>query len=266
VEAFRPWVFALCALPIVKNDPVIYDIYSMALRERDLISYVNGGAHFLSSRTRTDMLHMDPSPFDNLITSFTHLFKFFMKMVILNLATNPPRTDQRSIDTARRNYMQLGVLLSDIIYYIGTEITQDVPQHLTPAERAARRSFIVANEMIRVLNQQGMHPISAAVICMSAIAAIVLKVIGNSTVYPTAAARAGAVFRSLDFLGLIPNSAEHMECYTHYPVPAHEYFTPLPASEPFLVIMDEDSGEKAEYYSSTSLPSIDRITALEPRA
>ena len=249
-----------------KNDPLIYDIYSMALRERDLISYVNGGAYFLSSRTRADMQHLDPNPFDNLITSFTHLFKFFMNMVIYNLATSPPRHDQHSIDSARRNYMQLRVLLSDIIYYIGTEITQEVSQRLTPAERATRRSFIAANEMIRVLNQQGMHPVTSAIICMSAIAAIVLKVIGNTTVYTTAAARAGAIFRSLDFLGLIPNSAEHMECYTHYPIPAHEYYTALPAREPFLVIMDEDTGDKAEYYPSTPLPSVDRAAAMEPRA
>jgi hypothetical protein len=266
VEAFRPWVFALCTLPIVRNDPLIYDIYSIALRERDIIAYVNGGAHYLSSRTRADMQHLDPSPYDNLITSFIHLFKFFMRMVIYNLATSPPRNDQRSIDSARRNYMQLGVLLSDIIYYIGTEIASDVSQLIDPADREIRRTYTAANELIRVLIQQGSHPIMATIMCMSAIAAIVLKVVGNTTVYTTAAAQAGAIFRSLDFLGLIPNSAEHMECYTHYPIPAHEHYTALSINEPFLIIEDEDTGEKAEYYPSIPLPSIERVTAMEPHA
>ena len=108
------------------------------------------------------------------ITTWLKLFLFVICAVIANYATEPR--------TPRETWVQLCILLGDIMYYITMELRAQLtpPPEVSDETWVTRRALVIANERVRILAQPGTEPAAAILDTLNEVAVVAQLAIGDA--------------------------------------------------------------------------------------
>ena len=175
IATLRRLAFTFCSLPFVQSDTGLLDIATLAYKEVELISKAKScpvALHRSMDKLRSTL---NPTTNSRLVISWLDIFRLCIMMIITYYATSP--------STTREEWIELGVLLSDIVHYITMEIPATLSHDLSPEQKQRRSELMQGNEMIRMKIQGGSTPMEAAIACLASIAGLASALSGDKTTY-----------------------------------------------------------------------------------